>query len=572
MTDVDDDISEALARSAGQLPDLPGRWAGVQRRRRRGRHRRIASVAGVAVLVLAAGGTAVAVRHQGSGRATVFSAATVSPGGLVGGSGTVVAEPGKPVRFCDVNNYRWLTAAPAVGRPSADQPIPNCVGVDVVGVDLSRLTGRTVTGGIVSGTATLQGRYADGVLHVEHQQGYTPARKGADTGGGFDDHPPCPTPAGGWYRNGHTDNPDVRPAQEYGATHPTAIVEFAIARPSRTQSLILLLTEGDPAPVRAALSSSYAPDQICVARSAYTIAQVSAVQHDVDLQVRPPYVGPISSTGLGLDPATDQVVFQVGAVIETPTVAAAVARHPAGLVQVTAWLRPIGRSDPSTPPARTNASPSGTVTPNDTSLDAPPGSTDDHAESAPTGPVTTGLGDVDGDGRPDRVIVDADTATVSVHTASGKTTSLTLDTRGDRLEGVSDLAHAGRGLILIAVSASGCCGYTLSNARLIVVGLLDGHLVRFATTDGHDPLSYNDGDGNEVAGLSCPGGGIVTETHSGVLASTAATVTWTTTTYRLAGGTLTALSTREGSGSPTQLESLIRNNGCSGITADNRAA
>ncbi|HEY5334815.1 MAG TPA: hypothetical protein VIJ71_02200 [Mycobacteriales bacterium] len=329
--DLDHDLGRVLTRAADQLPDEPGRWAGVQRIRRRRRRRRAASVAGATALVLAGGVTAVVLRPAASDRATVVPAAA----GQVSGQGTVIAAPGLPVRFCDP--FGQVASAVSAAHPGVILPNPECNGVDAVGVDLSRLTARTVTEGIISGRATLQGRYADGVLHVDSQQPYTPA---IAHGGPTYDRPPCPTPPGDWYQNGHTDNPDVKPAQSYQAAHSDQIVQFAVARPSKSQSLILMLTEGDPAPIRTALASAYPTNQICVARSNYTNAQVSAVETDPELSVSGSNNGPIVSTGTFLDPNDDQIVFQVSTNIETPAIAAAVARHPAGLVHINAWLKP----------------------------------------------------------------------------------------------------------------------------------------------------------------------------------------------------------------------------------------
>lgn len=178
---------------------------------------------------------------------------------------------------------------------------------------------------------------------------------------------------------------------------------------------------------------------------------------------------------------------------------------------------------------------------------------------------------MDGDGRPDRIIVNAQTGSVTVHTAAEAASDVQLKFDGGRLEGVSDLARTGRGLILITSTASGCCGYTADRAQVTVVGLLGGHLARFAASDGSDPLSYNDGQGQQVEGFACAGNGLVTETQSAPYLAQAVIDSWTTTTYRLVGGTFTTISTRQHTGSPAQLGALTRNVGCSGISAINRA-
>lgn len=335
--DIDPGLGRVLTQVADRLPDLPDRWAGVQRLRHRHRRRRLLSVEAGVAAVLAAGVAAIVVSHSPSTRVSVIAPVT---GGRVGGSGTVLAAPGRPVRFCDPFALVAGTGIARAHAPDAEVNRPDlaCLGVDVVGVDLARLTGRTVTDGVVSGQATLQGRYNAGVLHVDRQEEYTPDPPVA--AGGYADHPRCPTPAGGWHRDGPLYNPDVGPAQSYQMAHPAEIVQLAIARPSRLQSLVLLLTDGDPAPVRAAVAASYHLDEVCVARSAYTRAQVSAATSDAGLRVSSGSTE-ILSEGLELDPSDDQVAYKVGAIVETPAIAAAVGRHPPGLVQVDAWLRPV---------------------------------------------------------------------------------------------------------------------------------------------------------------------------------------------------------------------------------------
>jgi hypothetical protein len=329
MTDDVRDIEAALGRAAATVPDDPRRLAGVLARRRRRSRLRIASAL---VLVLAGAGVGLVVVHSPGHRpARVTASGNGRP--LVGASGEVIAVPGRPVRFCAPTPVADdLGSGPQIDR--------TCTGVDVVGVDLGTLADRSELDGVVNGRAALEGTYADGTLVVTKQgPPVTPAAASAGS-----DHIGCPAPAGGWARADPDGNAtaNITIAQAYQAAHPSQIVMLAEVRPTPASAVILLLTEGDPAPVRAALSGTYGPSQLCVARSAYSNAEVAAAVADPALQVPGPD-GNTYSAGVGLDDATAQVSVEIQCVVQTPSITAAVARHPAGLVQVDPWLTPLAK-------------------------------------------------------------------------------------------------------------------------------------------------------------------------------------------------------------------------------------
>jgi hypothetical protein len=328
-------LEAALSRAAQLLPDDPDRIAGVRRARSGRRRQRRAAGAAAAGRIVAAAGTGIAVgrsRHPAT-RSTSVSIAAV---GQLGATGMVVAVPGHAVRFCDTD-----VALADVGHAPgyiAPPPSDGCAGVDVTGVDLGKLADRRVQSGVVSGWAELRGTYAGGVLRVQ-QQG--PPVTVVPTPGIYD-NPPCPAPAGGWFvepGSANSANPDVTAAQSYQAAHPSEVQQVAVLRPSAHQALVYVLTDGDPAAARAALSTDYPPDQLCVMRSAYTPGELAAVAAAPALTVG--LTDDVESTGLGLDPATGQPVDEVGVVVETPAMRAAIARQPKGLVQLTAWLAPV---------------------------------------------------------------------------------------------------------------------------------------------------------------------------------------------------------------------------------------
>ncbi len=336
MTDEDRFVDDALARAAQLLPDVPDRPARVRRARSARQRRRRATTAALTVLLLAAAGTGVAVAVHSTARSS--DTITVGPdlSGELGATGLVVAVPGHRVRFCDPDSFSFGVAYPDGAPPPSD----TCAGVDVVGVDLARLTDRAVQDGVVSGQAELEGSYADGVLHVQRQRSLM-SRVSTPVG---HDHPPCPAPAGGWAVQpgaANSSNPDVTAAAAYATAHPAQVQQFAVLRPSPHRALVYLLTFGDPAVARAALGADYRPDELCVARSRYSAAQIAAASSDPALMVSSR--DGVESTGDGIAPATGQPVDEVSVVVETPAMKAAVGRHPAGLIDLTAWLGPVTR-------------------------------------------------------------------------------------------------------------------------------------------------------------------------------------------------------------------------------------
>jgi len=154
---------------------------------------------------------------------------------------------------------------------------------------------------------------------------------------------------------------------------------------------------------------------------------------------------------------------------------------------------------------------------------APPGAIDvaTAREAPPAGAVTTTTGDVDGDGRLDRVVLDARTGLLTVTFASGAPTATGLvlevsqgdphNVNSERLAGVSDLFATGRGLVLVAVSSAGGVGGYRSNEPLFDVYAVDGSSVAGLLRQDGTPfaLTANAGRGDAYAGFRC-GAGTVT--------------------------------------------------------------
>src|SRR5829696_6887440 len=113
----------------------------------------------------------------------------VRPGDTVTASGTVVAAPGKPVRFCAP------VADGLVGTTGPERP-PECwLAVTLLGADPGRLTDPKTFGGTRWGQAAITGRWSRGTITVTAQGAPVPDPGPDSTLPG---RPPCPAPVGGW--------------------------------------------------------------------------------------------------------------------------------------------------------------------------------------------------------------------------------------------------------------------------------------------------------------------------------------------------------------------------------------
>jgi hypothetical protein len=315
-------------------------------------HRRRWAAGASAAAVLAAAGVIVAVQSAGSGspgarpadsgttgsaapKATSYADLVVRDGDRVTASGQVVAVAGRKPRLCAPRSDDLIGG-------TGPRTVEWCAaGVDLIGVDLSKLAGRYAYHGSVEGNARVTGTLHAGTLTVTAQE-----PPSSDQTSPQFENPPCPAPAGGWPIGG-PGNLDSTPAEDYAHEHPGTVFEFALLRPGRRQVVAYVLTTGAPAPVDAALRPHYG-SRLCVFRSRYTRAEVNAARRPFDQWMQRSTAGApavvtapaIVAVGEGLS-VTSQAAVDVQLDWVTPELAAIAGRQPAGLVQLQPWLRPI---------------------------------------------------------------------------------------------------------------------------------------------------------------------------------------------------------------------------------------
>ncbi len=263
MTDpVDDVLTDAGRRWRAAQPDPPepdtSRWSA-----RPVPARRWVPAIAAAVATTVAAGAVFALTHRpgrtddappaDSTPAAAAAALVVRDGDTVRASGTVLAPPGQPVRFC----------APAPVPLAGDR----CAYfVTVTGVDPQTLTQATTEpDGTRSGTAQLRGVWRSGVLTVTQQAAPLPAPPDAEP-----PSVPCPRPSGGWQSD-----PDASYADPaYAAAlndyierqHPERFRRPWVAHPEGVRVLVVEVVSGDVDHARRELQRRYAGSLCVVAR------------------------------------------------------------------------------------------------------------------------------------------------------------------------------------------------------------------------------------------------------------------------------------------------------------------
>lgn len=255
----------------------------------------------------------------------------------VSGTGSVIAVPDRPIRFC-------TPSSDSIAYPPGGEPAPRyCdAGVDVVGVDLEALAEARTKDGATEGRATLTGTYTAGVLTVEQQEPPTPVPDRPRT-----QTPPCPEPAGGWPAQGPDQNlpPESNQAfTDYLGAHEGSVMFTALLRPTETTVIAGFAVHDDDE--RAQVERELRPalgDALCVVDARWTQAELDAAREDPDLQLSPfGSDGLVVATGVGPgDGDYVQPHYRVYTLLVSPELRAAADRHPAGLVIFEPALRPV---------------------------------------------------------------------------------------------------------------------------------------------------------------------------------------------------------------------------------------
>ena len=129
-----------------------------------------------------------------------------------------------------------------------------------------------------------------------------------------------------------------------------------------------------------------------------------------------------------------------------------------------------------------------------------------HSDHRPRGPITYGRGDIDGDGRPNMVIVDYRTHIAVARVGDRYLWVLIPADASTRLQAVPDLWGDGRHEILVARSTTGCCGYRSTDSQALVLGYRGGRLALLRRPDGRVfTLAFSLGREDVFAGVRCRG-------------------------------------------------------------------
>ncbi|MDX6227200.1 MAG: hypothetical protein QOI76_590 [Frankiales bacterium] len=330
----------------------------ARHRRRRAVTSSVAAAGAVAIAVSAllvpgilAGGS----HKAGSSSAaapSAFAVVTTAPladkviidGDVVQASGRVVKVPGKPARFCAP------VPQAAIGYVPGHEPPPAwCdLGVDLVGVDLTRLSQLRTKAGATEGQAFLRGTFHANVLHVSVQ---SEPRWLADDGYVDVNPTQCPMPAAGWQVVPSGSNPSdaiIRTMEAFRSAHPGQIVSDAVARPN-AHALYMVVAVVDLAVARAALHE--VPGQLCLLQSRYTPAQIAAARSPIEAGMWKGN-GDLGEGVFGVGQGTGvdgQSRLQVDAMMVTAKISGWKASAPAGLVDVRAWLLPTLADAPLPP-------------------------------------------------------------------------------------------------------------------------------------------------------------------------------------------------------------------------------
>ena len=301
MSDVERLLAEAGERWRAEQPPAPEPDLG---RLARHRWRRIAPViaSAAAVLIVVTGVLvvrAVADHKDNNPPASGLAKLVLRDGDTAEATGKVVAESGRPVRFCPYLAQADVgEAAPPSGGVPQRPPACSPFGVTVTGVDLAKLSNRRNSGGVISGDAKLRGIYRDGSLRVTAQSGVpriaSPTHPDLP---GFLTKTPCAAPAGGW-----TGAPNNDAIARYLSRHSDRFNGLGVNYPNpklfRIWVAVVGVSTGDLGAAQAELRSRFGPN-VCTVRFPYTVAEQKKAWQQLESLMKEPTNGIYEATGLG---------------------------------------------------------------------------------------------------------------------------------------------------------------------------------------------------------------------------------------------------------------------------------
>ncbi|GAA2995878.1 hypothetical protein [Actinokineospora diospyrosa] len=245
----------------------------------------------------------------------------VHDGDEVVATGFVLAEPGKPSRFC----------APA---PMSGVDTDRCrFNVPITGVD----------GKDLPDPVTLRGTWRAGTFEVIRQEPAPPASTPPDPA------VPCPAPGGGWLTNNDADTKDLH--RYVVDEHPEDFRQPWIAWPNgfpsgnvptedvarQARVMVVEVVHGELADVRKALESRYTGNLCVVAAGAgLSIADQAHVRDATEKAIEPFLNDP--AFGIYATSAADKLTVDL--VVLTPELVSGFSSLPMALVEFDPWVRP----------------------------------------------------------------------------------------------------------------------------------------------------------------------------------------------------------------------------------------
>lgn len=328
MTDVEDLLTRDGAAWRAAQPAPPTTVDLVDPDRRPDRHRLpvAAAAAAAAVAVVAvASGLAASRPTAPTGSAGSSPGAIVRDGDRVSGQGVVFARPGRPTQLCLTPRISKIDAAPSCA-----------VGIPLLGVDPTRIPQRRELAGTISGSAVVTGVYRGGSVAVTTLAAPPPPDPRPD---GSPDRIDCPTPAGGWPRDG-VPGPAIDRLDQLVSKNPDRYaLPFAhfpyASRDGDTSSkaavVIEVGTTGDVAAARRELSRVFPAAHLCVAPVRWNEATKAAAARALSTPAAAA-VGILAPTGERLDDVVE---------VELVVLDGAAARFLAGVADGRVLPRPM---------------------------------------------------------------------------------------------------------------------------------------------------------------------------------------------------------------------------------------